>query len=587
MEKTGLTIGLHLLVIICVFLPSTRAADSSREDLIQDSVRRLLGMTPGSDTWYIPRKNTTLPPQYVMDLYEKYRSGHAPMQGNTVRSILPMRDPVGEGEVLIFNLTSISPGEQILQSKLYILKRRKAKSGRRRDLSNFRIKIGSIPLMTSHRYIDVTLTNRKPEWHAYDITESVIQCRQSKKHKDQLLGATLEVRGSKGSYRLVPFRRLLKHNSQPFVLIFSEDSTNKTRGPPKGKPRATRIGLHDLLSAKVDHGALQFENDSSELGTSSELILRKKRSLHRSYNPHTSFVNNENYGFNNESLNELTRIYTLLNDHIYRSSIQRVSYSENDYNVSVFQKLKRFSKLNHKLKGPSEILLHQMLQKVLLNNIVRLTRHESVLQVNNTEMWNVFQRHRRKRSISSSLGSETISQPSKEVGVGINAFQAVDGKHSPLFNSTATAFHQRQNRQRNRRKRKKKKKKRKQDKLPFWWTRHDKKLHAQDHHKMCQKKSLVVDFEKLGWGDWIMSPKSFNAYYCSGGCSFPLIKDAHPSNHAAIQSLVHAMRLGPNVPAPCCVPSETKPLTMLYFDENNSLVLKNYPNMIVQKCACR
>jgi len=60
-----------------------------------------------------------------------------------------------------------------------------------------------------------------------------------------------------------------------------------------------------------------------------------------------------------------------------------------------------------------------------------------------------------------------------------------------------------------------------------------------------------------------------------------------PSNHATIQSLVHAVGLDPEVPAPCCVPDKLSSITLLYFDENGNVVLKNYPNMTVQKCACR
>ncbi|KAF8765016.1 hypothetical protein HNY73_023034 [Argiope bruennichi] len=96
MGKTRLVLGFNLLVI-CIFLLTTKAV-SNREDLIQDSVRRLLGVKPGSERSVVPGKNTTLPPQYLMDLYEKYRSGHTPMQGNTVRSILPMR-----GEYTLFH----------------------------------------------------------------------------------------------------------------------------------------------------------------------------------------------------------------------------------------------------------------------------------------------------------------------------------------------------------------------------------------------------------------------------------------------------------------------------------------------------
>ncbi|XP_055940405.1 uncharacterized protein LOC129970038 [Argiope bruennichi] len=583
MGKTRLVLGFNLLVI-CIFLLTTKAV-SNREDLIQDSVRRLLGVKPGSERSVVPGKNTTLPPQYLMDLYEKYRSGHTPMQGNTVRSILPMRDPMGDGEVLIFNLTSINSNEQILQSKLYLLKRRKAKSGRKKDLSNFRIKIGTLPQMTSHRYINISLTHQKSEWHAYDITESVVLCRQSKK-QDHLLGVTLEVKRPKGSYRLVPFRRLLKHNSQPFVLIFSEDNTNQTRRLPKTKRKGSKIRIHDLISAKVGPETLPISDYSSEQVTSSELILRRKRFI-----SNTSYENPKTINFTNPH----HEIYDVIFDNINSShGIFNHEIKNSFPNSTKWIPLHGYPKfLSHKLltnelgDSMSERLLNastNVLPKVLFKNIYRLPKRFSY---NGTMESGIYRKHRlRKRSVSTSLGLSAISHNSKEEDAGANAFQIISDKYARGLNSGVSALPRRQNRRRNGKKRKKKRKKGNR-KLPFWWTRHDKNLHSQDFHKMCQKKSLVVDFEKLGWGDWIMSPKSFNAYYCSGGCSFPIIKDANPSNHAAIQSLVHAMRLGPNIPAPCCVPSETKPLTLLYFDEHNSLVLKNYPNMIVEKCACR
>ncbi|GFY39704.1 bone morphogenetic protein 3 [Trichonephila inaurata madagascariensis] len=577
MGKTGLVIGLHFLVI-SVFLQTIEAGDH-REDLIQDSVRRLLGMKPGTER-VVPSKNTTLPPRYVMDLYEKYRSGHTPMQGNTVRSILPMRDSIGEGEVLIFNLTSINAGEQILQSKLYLLKRRKAKSGRKRDLSNFRIKIGILPQMTSHRHIDVSLSHQKSEWHAYDITESVVQCRQSKKHKEQLLGVTLEVRRPKGSFRLVPFRRLLKHNSQPFVLIFSEDNSNQTRGSAKTKTKNTRSGIHDLLSLKMDHSALLPDDYSNDQDISSELLLRKKRSLLLSSVFNTSFEKPMPYEFKNSRYGTFENLHTSSGKLIHSSddfsSIIENSFV-NDSKIYVNEALPvhGFNKFitsevfenSASEDGPYPDV--EKLPKVLLNSLVRKVPKRTDFDHSYTLKEHLI----RKRSISSGSGQSAISRNSRP-----KTFQAISDKH------VSKSRLGRRKKQRNRRRKKKRKR---NHKLPFWWTKHDQKLHSQDYQKLCQKKSLVVDFEKLGWGDWIMSPKSFNAYYCSGACSFPVIKDAHPSNHAAIQSLVHAMRLGPNVPAPCCVPSETKPLTLLYFDEHNSLVLKNYPNMIVEKCACR
>lgn len=103
----------------------------------------------------------------------------------------------------------------------------------------------------------------------------------------------------------------------------------------------------------------------------------------------------------------------------------------------------------------------------------------------------------------------------------------------------------------------------------------------------CQRRELVVDLAAIGWSEWIISPNSFHAHYCAGLCTFPMKKAVHPSNHATIQSLVHALGLYANVPRPCCVPQDLSPLTLLYFDQDGNVVLKSYPSMIVESCACR
>lgn len=37
----------------------------------------------------------------------------------------------------------------------------------------------------------------------------------------------------------------------------------------------------------------------------------------------------------------------------------------------------------------------------------------------------------------------------------------------------------------------------------------------------CGRKSLRINFEDIGWGDRVIEPKKFEAYYCSGECNFP------------------------------------------------------------------
>uniref|UniRef100_A0A3P8TX14 Bone morphogenetic protein 3 n=1 Tax=Amphiprion percula TaxID=161767 RepID=A0A3P8TX14_AMPPE len=89
----------------------------------------------------------------------------------------------------------------------------------------------------------------------------------------------------------------------------------------------------------------------------------------------------------------------------------------------------------------------------------------------------------------------------------------------------------------------------------------------------CARRYLKVDFADIGWSEWIISPKSFDAYYCSGSCQFPMPKALKPSNHATIQSIVRAVGVVPGIPEPCCVP-----------EKMSSLI---YPNMTVDSCACR
>ncbi|KAI1905198.1 hypothetical protein AGOR_G00013660 [Albula goreensis] len=103
----------------------------------------------------------------------------------------------------------------------------------------------------------------------------------------------------------------------------------------------------------------------------------------------------------------------------------------------------------------------------------------------------------------------------------------------------------------------------------------------------CARRYLKVDFADIGWSEWIISPKYFDAFYCSGSCQFPMPKSVKPSNHATIQSIVRAVGVVPGIPEPCCVPERMSSLSILFFDENKNVVLKVYPNMTVDSCACR
>ena len=104
--------------------------------------------------------------------------------------------------------------------------------------------------------------------------------------------------------------------------------------------------------------------------------------------------------------------------------------------------------------------------------------------------------------------------------------------------------------------------------------------------RICRRHSLNVDFEEVGWNDWIVAPSEYNAFYCHGECPYTLPDHLNTTNHAIVQSFVHAVNPGA-VPKPCCVPTELSDLSMLYFTNDRVAKLKTYQDMAVEACGCR
>lgn len=65
-----------------------------------------------------------------------------------------------------------------------------------------------------------------------------------------------------------------------------------------------------------------------------------------------------------------------------------------------------------------------------------------------------------------------------------------------------------------------------------------------------------------------------------------MLQNVPRTNHAIIQGLVHK-GIDENVPEPCCVPHTMSPLTVLYFEDESHITLKNYRSMTVDTCGCR
>lgn len=101
----------------------------------------------------------------------------------------------------------------------------------------------------------------------------------------------------------------------------------------------------------------------------------------------------------------------------------------------------------------------------------------------------------------------------------------------------------------------------------------------------CRRHEMYVNFQEVGWNDWIVAPHGYDAYFCAGECPFPLADHLNSTNHAIVQSLIH--KKIPAIPKACCVPTKLVSISMLYVGDNDAVVLKNYQDMMVDSCGCR
>ncbi|KAG8454937.1 hypothetical protein GDO86_001236 [Hymenochirus boettgeri] len=103
---------------------------------------------------------------------------------------------------------------------------------------------------------------------------------------------------------------------------------------------------------------------------------------------------------------------------------------------------------------------------------------------------------------------------------------------------------------------------------------------------ICKKRRLYIDFKDVGWQNWVIAPRGYMANYCYGECPYPLTEMLRGTNHAVLQTLVHSVE-PENTPLPCCAPTKLSPISMLYYDNNDNVVLRHYEDMVVDECGCK
>ncbi|NXI13295.1 INHBC protein, partial [Irena cyanogastra] len=105
--------------------------------------------------------------------------------------------------------------------------------------------------------------------------------------------------------------------------------------------------------------------------------------------------------------------------------------------------------------------------------------------------------------------------------------------------------------------------------------------------RMCCRQEFFVDFKEIGWEDWIIQPEGYHMNYCAGLCPLHMagIPGLAASFHTAVLQRIKAASAAAAVDS-CCVPTQRRPLSLLYYDRDSNIVKTDIPDMIVDACGC-
>ncbi|KAK6620057.1 hypothetical protein RUM44_006457 [Polyplax serrata] len=101
----------------------------------------------------------------------------------------------------------------------------------------------------------------------------------------------------------------------------------------------------------------------------------------------------------------------------------------------------------------------------------------------------------------------------------------------------------------------------------------------------CCREKLYISFVDIGWNEWIIQPRGYDAYFCRGSCSNAASLTLSGS---AYNSVVRKLiRGGKKVElVPCCTATHLSPIQLIYMDNNETITQKTLPNMVVDACGC-
>ncbi|XP_037304164.2 inhibin beta A chain [Pungitius pungitius] len=112
-------------------------------------------------------------------------------------------------------------------------------------------------------------------------------------------------------------------------------------------------------------------------------------------------------------------------------------------------------------------------------------------------------------------------------------------------------------------------------------------LRCGDDVSVCCKKEFFINFKDIQWNDWIIAPEGYHMNYCMGQC--PQHVAGSPGMASSFHTTVfNQLKINGIVTgaSSCCVPTERRPLSMVYWTSPRGIVKTDVADMIVESCGC-
>ena len=374
--------------------------------------------------------------------------------------------------MFVFNLSSISSSEQVFSSDIHVY--RKRPKSRDHETSAYMLLHQVAPANYLTHIASLLMSGSKFGWQSYDVTSSVQNCLQKSREQQNLAisFASSRVRTSDNTLQLKHF---IRHNvALPFLIVFSNDTQNITLDHID--PHFAVKGAQDVI---ID----------PEFGVEVPLFGKKRRKSSRGHFSH-----------NKASVSEGTT--SRISSEMDKESLEQ-SESTEEITSQEAHRGKRSIYDNEIPEHPTETV-----EPDAPYNVPRT--HPGILKG----------RGQSRYQVPATSAQRLLPYPDE---------------YDDDDDDSSYRKRRRKERRRNRKKKDRgprngRNKSNGDRTLPFppEWEReiaHQEntiKVGRQDY--LCGRKRLAVDFADIGWSDWIISPRSFEAHYCAGTCPFPLTK---------------------------------------------------------------